>query len=125
MAKIATATTKINQYLFINKISVFCRVFTAVFWKFLADSRFLFGFTISIILTPTSVTGQNPVLLDKKLIITPNNWLIPVKDEVKNLRLQLDKVRTMPEKIQKASEEAIFQSWLSMLVYNHFVLFST
>jgi hypothetical protein len=58
--------------------------------------------------------GENPLLLNKKLVITLNDWLIPVKDEVKNLRTQLYKVRTMPDKIQKASEEAISNSWLGM-----------
>lgn len=56
--------------------------------------------------------GQNPVLLNGKLEITPNEWLNPIKREAKNIREQLEKVRTMPDKIQKASEEAICFTWL-------------
>lgn len=56
--------------------------------------------------------GKNPVLIDGKLQITPNEWLVPVKRDVKILRTELAKVRTMPLKIQKASEEAICNTWL-------------
>jgi hypothetical protein len=55
--------------------------------------------------------GQNPILLNGKLIITPNEWMIPLRDNVKTLNIELAKVRTMPHKIQIASEEAILNSW--------------
>lgn len=55
--------------------------------------------------------GQNPVLLDGKLVITPNEWLIPVRDNAKRIRKELERVRTKPDKIQKASEEALLKSW--------------
>lgn len=55
--------------------------------------------------------GQNPTLLDGKLQITPCYWLEPVKHEVKLIRQQLEKVRTMPLQIQKASEEAVRLKW--------------
>ncbi len=55
--------------------------------------------------------GQNPILIDKKLVITPNEWLIPIKNEVQALRNEIEKVRTEPHKIQKASEDAILKSW--------------
>lgn len=55
--------------------------------------------------------GQNPILLDGKLQITPNEWMIPLRDNVKTLNAELAKVRTMPHKIQKASEDAILNSW--------------
>jgi len=55
--------------------------------------------------------GQNPVLLDGKLQITPNYWLKPIYENVKTIRADLDMVRTMPLQMQKASEEAIKQTW--------------
>lgn len=55
--------------------------------------------------------GQNPILLDGKLEITPNEWLLPVKNEVTLMKAKLGKVRTMPHKMQKASEEAIKSEW--------------
>lgn len=55
--------------------------------------------------------GQNPVLLDGKLQITPNAWMIPVRDNAKSLRAELQMVRTMPDKIQKTSKEAVLDSW--------------
>lgn len=55
--------------------------------------------------------GQNPILLNGKLEITPNEWLFPVKNEVVLMKAKLRKVRTMPYKIQKASEEAIKSEW--------------
>lgn len=55
--------------------------------------------------------GQNAVLLDKQLYITPNKWMVPVKDSVKTIRAELDRVRTMPDKIRKASEEAQKSTW--------------
>jgi site-specific DNA recombinase len=55
--------------------------------------------------------GPNPVLVDRKLQITPNEWLIPIRNEAKNARTELDKVRKMPQQIQKASEEAVLSTW--------------
>ena len=55
--------------------------------------------------------GQNPTLLDGKLQITPNEWLLPVANNVKSLRAELEKVRTLPQQIQKASEEAVRSQW--------------
>ncbi len=55
--------------------------------------------------------GQNPVLSDKKLMITPNEWLIPVAKNAKRIRLELEKVRTLPQQMQKASEEALMSEW--------------
>ena len=58
--------------------------------------------------------GQNPVLYQGKLQITPNEWLEPVRNNAKSLRDRLDKVRTLPEQMKKASEEAICLEWLGM-----------
>ncbi len=55
--------------------------------------------------------GQNPTLMDGKLEITPNDWLIPVAKNAKRIRGELEKVRTMPQQIQKASEEALMSEW--------------
>jgi site-specific DNA recombinase len=55
--------------------------------------------------------GQNVQLLDGTLMITPNEWMIPIRIGVKSLQTELAKARTMPDKIQKASEEAILNSW--------------
>jgi site-specific DNA recombinase len=55
--------------------------------------------------------GQNPILMDGKLEITPNEWLIPVRNTAKRLRVELEKVRTLPEQMKKTSEEAICQEW--------------
>ena len=55
--------------------------------------------------------GQNPVLIDGKLHITPNEWLIPVANNVTRLRQEIEKVRTMPQQMKKASEEAISLEW--------------
>ncbi len=55
--------------------------------------------------------GQNPTLLNQTLTITPNEWLIPVAKSAKSIREQLEVVRTMPQQIQKASEEALMSKW--------------
>lgn len=55
--------------------------------------------------------GQNPILIGGKLEIAPNEWLIPVRNELLATKQQLEKARTMPHKIQKASEEAVMQMW--------------
>ena len=56
--------------------------------------------------------GQNPVLLNGKLEITPNEWLIPIKNSAKITNTRIDEVRTMPDKIKKDAEASIYQSWL-------------
>ena len=55
--------------------------------------------------------GKNPVLYEGKLQITPNEWLEPVRINAKSIRERLDKVRTLPEQMKKASEEAICLEW--------------
>ncbi|MEI8187398.1 MAG: hypothetical protein WCG30_00435 [Candidatus Saccharibacteria bacterium] len=59
--------------------------------------------------------GQNPTLLNQTLTITPNEWLIPVAKSAKDIREQLEVVRTMPQQIQKASEEALMSKWCSVI----------
>ena len=55
--------------------------------------------------------GENPVLMNGRLEITPHEWLIPVGQNAKRIRTELQKVRTMPQQIQKASEEAVRSQW--------------
>jgi site-specific DNA recombinase len=38
--------------------------------------------------------GQNPILIDKKVQITPNEWLIPLQRELPAMKAELSKVRT-------------------------------
>jgi site-specific DNA recombinase len=57
--------------------------------------------------------GQNPVLLNGRLQITPNEWLIPIKDNIKALRVQELKVITEPDKIGIKAQEAISKTWYS------------
>jgi len=55
--------------------------------------------------------GQNPILLDGKLTITPDEWLIPVKNNAKRFRSELDKVKTCPQQIKKSLLEALRCEW--------------
>jgi site-specific DNA recombinase len=55
--------------------------------------------------------GQNPVLRDKKLEITPNEWLVPLQKDLPMMKAELDRVRTYPDQIKKASEEALMSHW--------------
>lgn len=59
--------------------------------------------------------GQNPVLIDGNLQVTPNEWLKPVGESVSVLRAALEKVRTDPQQIQKDSEESIRLKWYTIL----------
>lgn len=59
--------------------------------------------------------GQNPIMTDGKLEITPNEWLIPVAKSAKGIREALAKVRTGPQQTQKASEEALSLQWCTVL----------
>jgi site-specific DNA recombinase len=55
--------------------------------------------------------GQNPLILNGELLITPNPWMIPIRDNISSMRKELNKVRTMPDKIQMSSVEAIKEAW--------------
>ena len=59
--------------------------------------------------------GQNPVLYEGKLQITPYEWLKPIKQNIKSIRQELNEVRTLPQQIQKTSEEAIRLKWQGVL----------
>jgi site-specific DNA recombinase len=55
--------------------------------------------------------GQNPVLLNGKVQITPDEWLIPIKNNASRFRSELDKVKTMPEQMKKSLLEALRVEW--------------
>lgn len=55
--------------------------------------------------------GQNPLLTDRNLTLSPYEWLIPIGESSKSIRAELEKVRTLPQQIQKASEEALRLKW--------------
>ncbi|MBX6334260.1 recombinase family protein [Candidatus Saccharibacteria bacterium] len=55
--------------------------------------------------------GENPVLMDGKLQITSFKWLLPVANNAKSIRAELEKVRTYSQQIQKASKEALRLKW--------------
>ena len=55
--------------------------------------------------------GQNPVLLDGKLQITPNELLIPLRDNTKHFVEQLEQVRTMSQQMKKSLLEALSLEW--------------
>ena len=57
--------------------------------------------------------GQNPTLIDKKLQITPNEWMLPVKNNVREIKQQLDSVRTESDKIRIGFESTIKSTWYS------------
>lgn len=55
--------------------------------------------------------GESPVLMNGQLEIKHHEWLIPVRQNAKRIRTELEKVRSMPQQIQKASEEALRAEW--------------
>jgi DNA-binding protein H-NS len=54
--------------------------------------------------------GQNPVLTDGKLTLDEFYWLQPIKKKAGKLTEELNKIRTEPQRTQKASFEAVCQS---------------
>ncbi len=55
--------------------------------------------------------GQNPVLIDGKLQITPNEWLMPLRDNTKRFVEQFEQVRTMNQQMKKSLIEALRLEW--------------
>ncbi|HEU4966036.1 MAG TPA: recombinase family protein, partial [Candidatus Saccharimonadales bacterium] len=58
--------------------------------------------------------GQNPVILDGKLIITPHPWVVPIEQGYKQLEAEYERVRTLPEHLQQGLMEAIRLMWLAI-----------
>ena len=57
--------------------------------------------------------GRNPVLVDGRLIVTPNDWLIPIEKGLPELKEQISKVRTEINSSDENSlldEEAILKN---------------
>ena len=59
-----------------------------------------------------SALGSNPILTDRKLSLEEHFWLQPIKKNKAKILDEIEKVRTLPEQMKNASEEAIYQSWL-------------
>ena len=55
--------------------------------------------------------GQNPVLLDGKLQITPNEWLLPLRDNTKHFVAQINEVRTATQQMKADLLEALRLQW--------------
>ncbi len=55
--------------------------------------------------------GQNPVLIDGKLQVTPDDWLIPLRNSTKEIREEVIKVRLMSEQIRNKLLEALRIRW--------------
>ena len=61
-----------------------------------------------------SALGSNPILTDRKLSLEEHFWLQPIKKNKTQILDEIKKVRTLPQQMKNASEEAIYQSWLGM-----------
>ncbi len=59
--------------------------------------------------------GQNPVLLDGTLRITPNEWLMPLREQTQRIAGEIDKVRTLSEQMKKGLLEALRTDWYGIL----------
>jgi len=58
--------------------------------------------------------GQNPILLDGKLEITPNEWMIPLRDGLKSMKSEMSQGRTNVNRLDKQAlldTEAKLQSY--------------
>ena len=55
--------------------------------------------------------GQNPVLLDGKLQITPNEWLLPLRDNTKRFVEQFEQVSTMTQQMKNDLLDALRLEW--------------
>ena len=52
-----------------------------------------------------------PILTDGRLSLEEYFWLQPIKKERKALIDELEKVRTAPQQMKNASEEAVYTHW--------------
>ena len=55
--------------------------------------------------------GQNLTVLDGKIEFTPVKYLVPIEEAYPALFDEMSAVRTMPEQMKKASEEAVISKW--------------
>lgn len=62
--------------------------------------------------------GYKPTLKDKKLLITPNEWLIPLQRELPTIKASLEKDRTDSQQIGNDINLTSFQKWYPGLESN-------
>ena len=62
--------------------------------------------------------GYNPVLIDKNILITPYEWMIPVHNALPGIKTRLHRVRTEPQQFKNDSEESIMEHWYPGLESN-------
>lgn len=55
--------------------------------------------------------GQNPLLLDGKLSLTSNEWMVPIETVAKRMRFDLESARTMPEQRRNKLLAALHIEW--------------
>ena len=55
--------------------------------------------------------GENPVLIDGNLKLTPHNWVEPIKNGLNEIRTLSDMVRTDNQQIENSSNESIRTIW--------------
>ena len=55
--------------------------------------------------------GQNLTVLDGKIQFTPVKHLVPIEEAYPALAAEMAMVRTMPQQMKKASEEAVISKW--------------
>lgn len=65
-----------------------------------------------------SAIGQNPILMNGSLMLEPYEWLIPVKNALKEITKQKDSVRTEPLLIGESQKEPHMISWYTRLDSN-------
>ncbi len=61
-----------------------------------------------------SALGSNPTFKDGKLSLEEHFWLQPIKKNKTQVLDEIEKVRTLPQQMKNASNEAIYQLWLGM-----------
>lgn len=62
--------------------------------------------------------GYNPLLVDRKVQMTPNKWLIPIREQLPTLTQSLEKVRNDPQQIENDTQNAIMSTWYPGLDLN-------
>ena len=75
-----------------------------------AESRFAEG-DIAVKNRILQAIGENPVLMDGKLIITPYNWLIPIKKGLEAFNESETMVRTNVQQIENDDSDGFYKSW--------------
>ncbi len=58
-----------------------------------------------------SLIGSDPVLTDKKLCLKEHYWVKPIRENISILTEKMNSVRTNPQQMKNASNEAKYQLW--------------